>query len=80
MVQGFYYCEISEGLGISYATVHTHLKHIYKNSVCARATRLGLGISLSATATAHPCASLDIFIREVSLKLSVKVPVSSEKL
>lgn len=30
LVQGFYYREISARLGISYATVHTHLKHIYK--------------------------------------------------
>jgi len=27
---GFYYREISARLEISYATVHTHLKHIYK--------------------------------------------------
>lgn len=30
LVQGFYYREISSRLEISYATVHTHLKHIYK--------------------------------------------------
>jgi len=30
LVQGLYYREISDRLEISYATVHTHLKHIYK--------------------------------------------------
>ncbi|MEI6077466.1 MAG: helix-turn-helix transcriptional regulator [Verrucomicrobiota bacterium] len=30
LLQGFYYREISDRLEISYATVHTHLKHIYK--------------------------------------------------
>jgi DNA-binding CsgD family transcriptional regulator len=30
LAQGFYYREISDRLEISYATVHTHLKHIYK--------------------------------------------------
>jgi DNA-binding CsgD family transcriptional regulator len=30
LAQGFYYQEISDRLGISYATVHTHIRHIYK--------------------------------------------------
>jgi DNA-binding CsgD family transcriptional regulator len=30
LLQGCYYREISNRLKISYATVHTHLKHIYK--------------------------------------------------
>ena len=30
LVRGFYYEEISDRLEISYATVHTHVKHIYK--------------------------------------------------
>lgn len=30
LVQGCYYLEISDRLKISYATVHTHVRHIYK--------------------------------------------------
>jgi DNA-binding CsgD family transcriptional regulator len=30
LVQGCYYREISDRLKISYATVHTHVRHIYK--------------------------------------------------
>jgi DNA-binding NarL/FixJ family response regulator len=30
LAQGFLYREISEKLGISYATVHTHVRHIYE--------------------------------------------------
>jgi DNA-binding CsgD family transcriptional regulator len=30
LVQGCYYLEISDRLEISYATVHTHVRHIYK--------------------------------------------------
>lgn len=30
LIQGCYYREISERLEISYATVHTHIRHIYR--------------------------------------------------
>jgi DNA-binding CsgD family transcriptional regulator len=30
LAQGFYYREIAARLGITYATVHAHLRHIYK--------------------------------------------------
>jgi DNA-binding CsgD family transcriptional regulator len=40
LVEGLSYCEIAEKLGVSYHTVHTHVKAIHQKAGVSRTARL----------------------------------------